>query len=67
MAGKSKNRNDVYLWLHKVIESCESIGHIKSVKNLIINFNKKGDSDYLYSILKMEIRTKEKIVTEITK
>jgi len=43
MAAKSTNKHDVYEWIEKVIDSCTTYFHFKSVNNLISNFYNKYD------------------------
>lgn len=41
MAGKSKNKYDVYVWIkHNVIPSCKTLDQKRSVDKLIYNFEK---------------------------
>jgi hypothetical protein len=39
MAGLSDNKYDVYNWIEKVIDSCTTYFHFKSVDALITNFD----------------------------
>ena len=55
MAAKSTNKHDVYEWIEKVIDSCETYAQARSVRSLIWNFEKqmirnKVDSGILYTI-----------------
>ena len=43
MAALTDNKYDVYNWIIKVIDSCETYFHFRNVKTLIINFNKIYD------------------------
>lgn len=38
MAANSKHYGDVYLWLHKTIDSCTTILQLYSCRNLVRNF-----------------------------
>lgn len=52
MAAKSNNKFDVFEWIKKAIDSCETNEHIKSTNKLIENFyNVYGDFS-----LKIELR-----------
>lgn len=43
MAAESTDKYDVYEWIEKVIDSCTTYFHFKSVNNLISNFHNKYD------------------------
>ncbi len=52
MAAKSNNKYDVFEWIKKVIDSCETVKHIIATDMLIYNFyNVYDDYD-----LKMELQ-----------
>ena len=41
MENRSRHYGDIKLWIEKVIDSCETIEHIKLTKKLIFNFDKQ--------------------------
>lgn len=59
MENRSKHYGDVKKWVENVINSCETMGQIKTADRLINNFNKQLDHkcvatywrDYYYTII----------------
>ena len=41
MENRSEHYGDIKLWVEKVINSCETMGQIKTAERLINNFNKQ--------------------------
>ena len=41
MENRSEHYGDIKLWVEKVINSCETMGQIKTADRLINNFNKQ--------------------------
>lgn len=58
MSAKSTNLNDINDWIVDVINSCKTIEHCESTRNLIKNYGKKGnplDVLYLKTLLNRKI------------
>jgi hypothetical protein len=51
MAANSDNKYDVYNWIIKVYDSCETISQIITTEKLIRNFRKMYDDYTLYDKL----------------
>lgn len=51
MAAQSDNKYDVFNWIIKVYDSCESVSQILTTERLIRNFTKTYDDYTLYSKL----------------
>lgn len=60
MGARSTNYIDIYNWLIDVINSCETIEHCYSARNLIENFQKKGKP---LDILDLKTMLNRKITT----
>jgi hypothetical protein len=51
MAAQSDNKYDVYNWIIKVYDSCESVSQLLTVYKLVQNFRNMYDDYKLYSEL----------------
>jgi hypothetical protein len=47
MENRSKHYGDIKLWIEKVINSCETMDHIKTVDKLIYNFDKRLERNFV--------------------
>jgi hypothetical protein len=47
MENRSKHYGDIKLWIEKVISSCETIYHVKTVHKLISNFDKRLERNFV--------------------
>ena len=41
MENRSRHYGDVKLWIEKVIDSCETMEHVRTTEKLITNFDKQ--------------------------
>ena len=41
MTNRSTHYGDIKIWIEKVIDSCESMEHVKTTRRLITNFDKQ--------------------------
>ena len=59
MENRSRHYGDVKLWIEKVIDSCETMEHVRSTEKLISNFDKQLEKksvaeywrDHYYTII----------------
>ena len=42
MENRSRHYGDVKLWIEKVIDSCETMEHVRTTEKLITNFDKSS-------------------------
>jgi hypothetical protein len=47
MKNRSEHYGDIKLWIEKVINSCETMDHIKTTDRLIINFDKRLERNFV--------------------
>ena len=47
MENRSKHYGDIKLWIEKVINSCETMDHIKTANKLIYNFDKRLERNFV--------------------
>jgi hypothetical protein len=47
MKNRSEHYGDIKLWIEKVINSCETMNHIKSAGKLISNFDKQLERNFV--------------------
>jgi len=47
MKNRSEHYGDIKLWIEKVINSCETMDHIKTTDRLIINFDKQLERNFV--------------------
>ena len=57
MENRSKHYGDIKLWVGKVINSCETMGQIKTADRLINNFNKQLENKCITTYWKDYSRT----------
>ena len=52
MENRSEHYGDIKLWVEKVINSCKTMGQIKTAERLINNFNKQLEHKCITTYLK---------------